>query len=199
MDTLLKFINMRSNKYILVFILAAGLATVMFAACSKKGDSPDYNSNKTSLSHIIDSLTQVYNAAVEGNKPGNYATGAKAQLDTAIVLATKVNTGNTFTQEQVNNTYNNLLLAAQQFNTKLIGEVSSEYLVAHWKFDGDATDATGNGHDGTPKTGWVGSSVATIADGGTLPVLTTDRFGRANMAYTFNNGALIQVPYTPAL
>jgi hypothetical protein len=199
MDSLLKFINMRSNKYILVFILAAVFATVLFSACSKKGETPDYNANKSALSHLIDSLTQVYNAAVEGNKPGNYATGAKAQLDTAIILATTVNTGNTFTQEQVNNTYNNLLLAARQFNTKLIGEVSSEYLVAHWKFDGDATDATGNGHNGVLKTGWVGSSVATIADGGTLPQLGPDRFGRPNMAYTFNNGSLIQVPYSPSL
>ncbi len=190
---------MRSNKYILVFILAAGLVMALFTACSKKGSAPDYNANKTTLSHLIDSLTQVYNAAVEGNKPGNYATGAKAQLDTAILLATKVSTGSTFTQEQVNNTANNLLLAAQQFNTKLIGEVSSEFLVAQWKFDGDAKDATGHGHDGNLKTGWVGSSVATIADGGTLPQLTTDRFGRPNMAYSFNNGSLIQVPYASAL
>jgi hypothetical protein len=190
---------MRITKYILFFILTAGAFMVLFTACSKKGSAPDYNANKGTLSHLIDSLTQVYNAAVEGNKPGNYATGAKAQLDSAIVLATKVNTGNVFTQEQVNNTANNLLLAAQQFNTKLIGEVSSEFLVAHWKFDGDAKDATGNGHDGVLKTGWVGTSVATIADGGTLPQLTTDRFGRADMAYTFDNGSLIQVPYAASL
>lgn len=190
---------MRSSKYILIFLLAAGVMTTLFTACSKKGSSPDYNANKASLAHIIDSLTQVYNAAVEGNKPGNYAMGAKAQLDSALVLAATVNTGNTFTQEQVNNAANNLILAAQQFNTKLIGEVSSEYLVAHWKFDGDATDATGNGHDGTLKTGYIGSSAATATDGGTLPVLSTDRFGRANMAYTFNNGSLIEVPYTSAL
>ena len=190
---------MRSTKYIFVFILATGVLLTLFSACSKKSSTPDYNANKASLSHLIDSLTQVYNAAVEGNKPGDYATGAKAQLDTAIVLATTVNTGSTFTQEQVNNTYNNLLLAAQQFNSKLIGEVSSEFLVAHWKFDGDATDATGNGHDGALKTGWVGTSVATIADGGTLPQLATDRFGRANMAYTFNNGSFVQVPYAAAL
>ena len=190
---------MRSTKYIYVFILASGVLVTLFSACSKKDNNPDYNANKASLVHLIDSLTQVYNGAVEGNKPGNYATGAKAQLDSAIALATTVNTGSTFTQEQVNNTYNNLLLAAQQFNTRLIGEVSSEYLVAHWKFDGDVTDATGNGHDGTLKTGWIGNSVATMTDGGTLPQLTTDRFGRANMAYTFNKGSLVQVPYAAAL
>ena len=180
-------------------MLAAGVTMTLFSACSKKSSTPDYNANKASLSHLIDSLTQVYNTVVEGNKPGDYATGAKALLDTAIVLATQVNTGSTFTQEQVNNTYNNLLLAAQQFNTKLIGEVSSANLVAFWKFDGDVTDATGNGHNGALKTGWIGSSAATMTDGGTLPQLTTDRFGRANMAYTFNNGSLVQVPYAAAL
>ena len=43
-------------------------------------------------------------------------------------------------------------------------------LVGWWKFDGDATDSTGNGNDGT-------------VNGATL---TTDRHGEANSAYSFD-------------
>ena len=39
-----------------------------------------------------------------------------------------------------------------------------------WKFDGDATDSSGNGNDGT-------------VNGATL---TTDRHGEANRAYSFD-------------
>ena len=43
-------------------------------------------------------------------------------------------------------------------------------LVGWWKFDGDATDSSGNGNDGT-------------VNGATL---TTDRHGQANEAYSFD-------------
>ena len=43
-------------------------------------------------------------------------------------------------------------------------------LVGWWKFDGDATDSSGNGNDGT-------------VNGATL---TTDRHGQANSAYSFD-------------
>jgi len=37
--------------------------------------------------------------------------------------------------------------------TLLLGNTASAGLVAHWAFDGDATDSTGNGHDGTEQNG----------------------------------------------
>ncbi|MDO6430664.1 LamG domain-containing protein [Flavitalea sp. BT771] len=181
---------MRTIRYIF-FLL------VLFS-CKKNEQAPDYNSDKSRLTHLTDSLTQVYDNAVEGNKPGNYSEGAREALKAALDLAAQVES-KPFTQESVNNAYNNLLLAAQQFNTKLIQEVSAEYLVAYWKFNGNAADSSGHGHDGMLKTGYVGSSAATAADGGVLPQLTTDRFGRADMAYSFNNGAMIQVPYATEL
>jgi len=181
---------MRTIRYIF-FLL------VLFS-CKKNGQAPDYNSDKSKLTHLSDSLTQVYNNAVEGNKPGNYSEGAKEALKAALDLAAQVES-KPYTQESVNNAYNNLMLAAQQFNTKLIQEVSVEYLVAYWKFNGNAADSSGHGHDGMLKSGYVGSSAAAAADGGVLPQLTTDRFGRADMAYRFNNGALIQVPYATEL
>lgn len=37
--------------------------------------------------------------------------------------------------------------------TLLLGNMVSAELVAHWAFDGDATDSTGNGHDGFEQNG----------------------------------------------
>jgi hypothetical protein len=90
-------------------------------------------------------------------------------------------------------------LAAQQFGSRLIQEVSAEYLVGHWKFNGNAADSSGHGHDGALRTGYVGASAAAAVDGGELPQSVADRFGRAGMAYSFNNGALVQVPYAAEL
>lgn len=54
-------------------------------------------------------------------------------------------------------------------------------LVAYYPFNGNASDASGNGHDGT-------------ANGATL---TTDRFGQANQAYLFGgNSAYITAPFS---
>ncbi len=70
---------------------------------------------------------------------------------------------------------------------------SPEGLVAHWLFNGDADDATGNGNDGTPMAGhpWFG--------GGAPPQLTADRFGNANYCYHFDQGCNIEVPYKTSL
>ncbi len=48
-------------------------------------------------------------------------------------------------------------------------------LAAYWDFDGDATDKSGNGHNG-------------IVEGA---ILATDRFGRENHAYYFDGNSLI--------
>lgn len=168
------------------------------AACKKSSSPSTYTTDKTSLLHAIDSLTAVYNAAIEGSKPGDYAVGAKEALDTAIMLATGVASSNAYTQQQVNNAYNNLLRAGQVFSSQLLQQVSAANLVAYWTFSGNAADSSGNGHNGTLTTGWVGTSATTAVDGGTLPVLVADRFGRPNMAYDFNNGATIDVPYSSA-
>jgi uncharacterized repeat protein (TIGR02543 family) len=57
-------------------------------------------------------------------------------------------------------------------------------LVGWWKFDGDATDSSGNGNDGT-------------VNGATL---TTDHHGQANRAYSFDGlDDYIEVPYNSTL
>ena len=58
-------------------------------------------------------------------------------------------------------------------------------LVAHYPFDGNANDASGNGNNGTPTNGVL---------------LTTDRFGNPNSAFLFpGNGGRIEVPDSASL
>lgn len=122
--------------------------------------------------------------------------GAREALDSVINLAKQVSASNQYTQQQVNNALNSLLQAGQQFSNQLLQQVSAANLAGYWTFSGNANDSSGNGHNGLLKTGWVGASAAAAVDGATLPVLVADRFGRANNAYYFNNGATVQVPYS---
>jgi hypothetical protein len=143
-------------------------------------------------------LTNVYNTTAEGTHPGQYVIGSRTALDSVISLANQVYAG-TYTQAQVNNALANLLTAGQTFSTKLLQEVSVANLMAFWKFNGNPADSSGHGHDGTLRSGLLGSSAATAVDGGVLPQPVADRFGRPNMAYDFNNAAFIEVPYDGAL
>jgi hypothetical protein len=65
-------------------------------------------------------------------------------------------------------------------------------LVASYPFNGDATDVSGNGNDGTVTTGYS-------EWGGGTPTLTTNRFSKANKAYYFDQGGNIEVPYSTIL
>lgn len=184
------------NSIAAIIILIVAITLVQ--SCKKNSDKVDYNSNKSKLSTEIDSLTAIYNAAVEGKQAGDYSPGSKAALQTALNLAAGVKTGS-FTQQQVNNASANLIRAGAQFSVNLIQQISAANLVASWTFNGNAKDVSGNGNDGTLKTGWVGPYGVAPVDGGTLPVLVADRYGVANSAYDFNNGAYIEVPYQATL
>lgn len=184
------------NSVAAIIILIVAIALIQ--SCKKSSDKVDYNSNKSKLSSEIDSLTAIYNSAVEGKQAGDYSPGSKAALQTALSLAAGVKTGS-FTQQQVNNASANLIRAGVQFSVNLIQQISAANLVASWTFNGDAKDVSGNGNDGTLKTGWVGPYGVAPVDGATLPVLVADRYGVANNAYNFNNGAYIEVPYQASL
>jgi hypothetical protein len=176
------------------------VAVSIFQSCKKdNGSNNTPAGDKSALNALIDSLNNVVATTAEGNKPGEYSPGSKEALDSTLQLAMSVSANNTYTQRQVDNATSNLQRAAGVFNSHLIQEVSVANLVAFWKFNGNANDSSGNGHDGKLITGWVGSSAATATDGGTLPKPVADRFGRANMAYDFNNAATVEVPYNSAL
>lgn len=187
---------MRITKYL--FFIAFILIITVNESCKKSSNTQQtYTTDKSRLETVIDSLTNVYNNSSEGTKPSNYAVGSKAALDSAIVLANEVYNSNIYTQQQINNTVYNLLQAGVIFQNNLIQQVAATNLIAYWKFNGNANDSSGNGHDGILKTNLIGPAGAAV-DGGTLPQLIADRFGRANMAYHFTNGATIEVPYSSA-
>ncbi len=184
------------NSIAAIIVLIVAITAIQ--SCKKSSEKANYNSDKSKLSAEIDSLTAVYNAAVEGKQAGDYSPGSKAVLLTALNLAKDVKIGQ-FTQQQVNNAAANLMRAATQFSVNLIQQISAANLVASWTFNGNAKDVSGNGNDGTLKTGWVGPYGVAPTDGGTLPVLVADRYGVANSAYDFNNAAYIEVPYQASL
>ncbi len=189
---------MRLSPFILAFVLLIATASVILPGC-KKDEAAPQPPDKTRLKSLVDSVTRVYNAAAEGTKPGNYAVGSKAPLRDAIDLALQVNTGTVFIQEDVEFAYSNLRTKFKDFTSRRIPEVAAANLVAQWKFDGNANDTTGNGHTGQLRTNWISVTGTTGTDGGTLPVLTADRFNRANRAYDFNNGACMEVPFDASL
>lgn len=187
----------RFYSFVLSVLLLGALTFA--SSCAKNNDgAPVGNADKTKLTALIDSTTIVYNAAVEGNKPGNYAPGAKAALKTALDLATAVKNDANYNQYAVNAALANLRRAIAAFKSALIQEVSVANLVAQWKFSGNANDATPNANNGVLKSGPIGPGAAP-GDGGTLPVLVADRLGQAGQAYEFTNGAYIEVPYKAAL
>ncbi len=188
--------NKIKNSIAAVMVLTAVIT--LTPSCKKSSEKVNFNSDKTKLSTEIDSLTAVYSAAVEGKQAGDYTIGSKAALNTALTLAASVKTGS-FTQQQVNNAAANLLRAGTQFSINLIQQISAANLVASWTFSGNANDVSGNGNNGTLQTGWVGPYGAPAVDGATLPVLVADRYGVANSAYHFTNGAYVEVPYQASL
>jgi hypothetical protein len=189
---------MRSLKNILLLLLVGCFFLGTVSSCKKDSNPTTSNPDKTALKAMIDSLTAVSAAAVEGNKAGQYVPGAKEALDSVISLGNAVYTATNYSQLQVNNALNNLTRAGTVFSTKLLQEVSKETLVGYWKFNGNADDSSGRGNNGILKTNWSGASGAAV-DGGTLPQLVPDRFGQANSAYYFNKGATIEVPYVSDL
>ena len=63
-----------------------------------------------------------------------------------------------------------LILVAQTLVAQVPSYVPTNGLVGYWPFNGNANDVSGNGNNGT-------------VNGATL---TTDRFGNANSAYSFD-------------
>lgn len=185
---------MTRNKYIYLFLAVILAFTV---SCKNDKVEPDYTANKTQLKQLTDSVNQAYTNSAEGHGLGQYPKQARADLKEALDLAAAVNISN-HTQEEVNNAFSNLRRAITAFNGRAIAEVAAENLVAKWLFTGNVLDATANHHDGVLMTGIVGTGT-NLSDGGTLPVLTTDRFGQQGNAYEFAKGAYIEVPYTTAL
>lgn len=172
-------------------LLALCLLLAVLQAC-KKDETVVTPVDKTAFKSRLDSANVLYNAAVEGTAIGRYEVGSKTVLKQAIDAATTVYADNAATQTAVTNANVNLGQAMATFKSKQVAEIAPDKLILHMLFNGDATDVSGKGFNGTLKAGgaqW----------GAGMPVLTADRFGVANRAYHFDKGGNIEIPYNSVL
>jgi hypothetical protein len=176
--------NVLKYAWLFIFILPLG-----FSAC---GDDPVEEADKAALVTKISDAEAVVADAVVGKLAGQFSQEAIDALNTAIDAAKAINDDELATQVAVDATVSNLQLAMDDFVALANVEISAENLVAYWKFDGDAVDASGNSHDGTLMPGLV----ARFPDGGDVPTAATDRYGVADMALHFAHGANVEVPFS---
>jgi len=178
-------------KFIKTALIWTFLLGIVVASCKKNSSPPPTPADKTALKAAI-ATAQALNLTVEGTKPGQYEVGSKAALTTALNASNLVNADAGATQASVNNTTAQLLAAIAAYQTHLINEIAAVNLIGFWKMNGNANDSSGHANDGVVTVGHAYYGAGT-------PTLTLDRFGRANMAYHFDHGGNIDVPYKAAL
>lgn len=170
-----------------LFSLSLGL---ILGACSKKDSAPPLV--LTSLQVALDSAQLYYNSTIEGSKPGEYVVGSRTALKAVIDAAKAVLTSTASTQADITNAAAQVQAALVTYKANYIKEIAAANLIGFWKFNGNTNDSSGNGNNGVAKAGHAYYGAGVLA-------LTADRFGRAGMAYHFDQGANVEIPYTAAL
>jgi len=183
---------MKSMKYLTWLLILPLFAGIILTGCKDDDEDEPTPINYTALDASIIEAQDLHDNATEGTNIGDYEAGSKAELQTAIDLATQVRNNPDVTQSQVDAADVALQAAIDTFESKKIEQIAPENLVANWLFNGDATDATGNGHDGTIEDGYVLNGGGSIAP-------AEDRLGNAGYAYMFEGGGNIVVGQDPAL
>jgi Concanavalin A-like lectin/glucanases superfamily/FIVAR domain len=182
-------------KY-LTFTIVLGLSLAFIMNSCKKGSTftPPVT---TGLTTSIDSANWYLAHTHEGTQAGEYTKGTQATLQSALTSAQAVlaTANSTATQAQITAATANLNAAIAAYEGGLISQIAANALVAYWKFNGNANDSSGNGHNGTLEVGPTGLAAVPLG----VPNLVVDRFGNANAAYHFAGGGNIDVPYSPAL
>ncbi len=178
---------MKRSQIWLLALLVPFTIGVLFTSCDKDDDDDCPVVDYTTLDQSISSAQTTHDAAVEGTNPGEYLVGSKTALASAITLATTVRNTECVTQAQLDAAKVALDAAVVTFGQQLITDVAPGALVAHWLFNGDGMDASGNGHDGVASAGHP-------AFGAGMPELAADRFGNANYCYKFVDGGNFVVP-----
>ena len=171
-------------------VLTVFLFAIVFVSCKKDENTTPVD--KAALNDTIAVANNLIATTVEGTKPGEYTIGSQALLQTAIVAAQTVADNSSATQSDVTNATSNLHAALNTYRGSLIQEIAVENLIGFWKMNGNANDSSGHNNNGTVTQGHAYFGAGT-------PNLTTDRFGRVNMAYHFDHGGNIEVPYSSAL
>jgi hypothetical protein len=163
----------------------------IISSCSKSSSSAPPATDKTNLQKAVDSANWYYTHTTEGTKPGEYTVGSKAALNTAINSATAILNDPASTQTELDAAAANLNAAIATYKGAYIGEIAAANLIAFWKFNGNANDSSGNGHNGVVTQGHAFFGAGT-------PTPTADRFGVAGMAYHFDKGGNVEVPFSSA-
>lgn len=177
-----------------LFLLAALAFAGIIASCSDDEDAKP--ADVTALQASVTTATTLLTTTTEGKNDGQYPSGSKATLQTAIDAAQSLITSMSTDQTAVDNAVVSLTKAIDDYKAKVITPIAQADLIAHWSFDegtgSTAGDKSANKFDGTFKTG-------PAAWGAGFPVWAADRTGSAGKAVKFNSGANIEVPYNTAL
>lgn len=184
---------MRTNVKHFLGILSL-VAVSILVSCSD--DDPEVKVDKTQLSAKITEANTLLDESVEGTAEGQFQIGSKAVLEGAIDLAQQVSDSEVVTQVQVDNATTALDQAIVAFQGKEVIAIEPDALIGHWTFDegtGTSTaDFSGNTRTGTLKAGHANWGAGT-------PDWTTDRYGNADKALHFGDGANVEIPYSTAL
>jgi len=179
-------------KFIKATLIWTLLLGSIFTSCGKDSTPPPPPADKVALKAAIATAQGLNDNTVEGTKPGQYVVGSKAALKTALDASKLVDADANASQTSVNNTTAQLLAAIAAYQGQLIKEIAEANLIGFWKFNGNPSDSSGKANHGTLKTGHAYYGAGTA-------VLTSDRFGRASKAYSFDKGGNIEVPYSATL
>lgn len=179
-------------KFLKTALLGSLLLGFVFSSCKKDSTPPIPPADKIALAAAIATAQGFSDNSVEGTKPGQYEVGSKAALNAALAASKLINADTKASQTSVNNTVAQLLAAIAAYQAKFIKEIAEANLIGFWKLNGNANDSSGKGNNGTAKAGHPFYGAGSL-------VSSADRFGRANMAYTFDKGSNIEVPYTANL
>jgi concanavalin A-like lectin/glucanase superfamily protein len=179
-------------KLIKKLLFLGVVLAIIISSCGKKDTTPPVPIDNTSLKAAVDTAQLLNDNTVEGTKPGQFEVGTKSALTTALTASKSVLNDPHATQAAVNNTVAQLNAAIATYKSHYIQEIAAANLIGYWKMNGNANDSSGNMNNGTVTAGHA-------YFGAGMPTLTADRFGRANMAYHFDKGGNIDVPYKASL
>jgi hypothetical protein len=183
---------MKINKSFAIILGLFAMCLVFVSACKDDDDPVIPPVDKSVLKTALDAANALYLGSVEGTAVGSYEVGSKAVFKTAIDAGQTIYDKAGVTASEIANAAVNLGKAAETFTGKKVAEIAPEKLIAFWKFDGDAKDASGNKHDGTLMKGHARWGAGT-------PTLTKDRYGVADKAYHFSKGGNVEIPFATSL
>jgi Concanavalin A-like lectin/glucanases superfamily len=180
-------------KFFRITLLWTVLLGGVLTSCDKDDDDDTTPAtDKVALQAAIATAQNLVNTTAEGTQPGEYVVGSQAALIAALAASNAVNSNPNATQAAINNATQQLLAAIATYQTNYIDEIAAANLIGYWKMNGNPNDSSGNNHNGVVTAGHAYYGAGT-------PTLTADRFNRANMAYHFDKGGNLEIPYSTAL